>query len=466
MRMLRRGTVLVVDDEPGMCHILKRMLTDEGYTVYTAGNGVDALHLLGQDPPDAALLDIRMPGMDGLEILARIKTESPDTAVIMMTAFGTVETAVQAMKRGAYEYITKPFNNDEVLHIIGNALERKRLLDRNRYLAEQLEKRQGIEGIVGDSHPMQTLFTLIRKVAPTDSTVLILGESGTGKELVARAIHTLSERKEEKFMAINCGALPRDLIESELFGHEKGAFSGAHQRKIGLFESADGGSLFLDEIGELPMELQVKLLRALEQREIRRIGSVTDKAVDVRVIAATNRDLKSHVKTGTFREDLYYRLSIVDVHLPPLRDRNEDIPQLVDYFIRHFNQKMNRSVSGITPDALKILMNYSWPGNVRELENVIQRCMVLRETGMLESSDLPDTTHNPTPATRTTGFIAANELTFQKAREAFEHQYLEILLNNNDGNVTRSAIIAGISRRHLQELMKKYGLRANEAGEG
>lgn len=458
--------ILVVDDEPGMCHILKRMLTDEGYTVYTANNGGDALKLVAQDPPDAAMLDIRMPGMDGLEILSRIKEESPETAVIMMTAFGTVETAVQAMKRGAYEYITKPFNNDEVLHIVGNAIERKRLLDRTRYLAKQLEEQQGVEGLIGDSYPMQKLFTLVKKAAPTDSTILILGESGTGKELVARAIHNLSERKEEKFLAINCGALPRELIESELFGYEKGAFSGAHQRKIGLFESADGGTLFLDEIGDLPMELQVKLLRALEQREIRRIGSVTDKAVDVRVIAATNRDLKENVQAGAFREDLYYRLSIVDIPLPPLRDRNEDIPQLADHFISRFNQKMNRSVEGIEPEALKRLMNYSWPGNVRELENLIQRCMVLRESGVISIEDLPETLSGRAKPGQTGAFIDPNELTFQKAREAFEHQYLERLLSANGGNVTRSALMAGISRRHLQELMKKYGLRSSDQGEG
>ncbi|MGC9329034.1 MAG: sigma-54-dependent transcriptional regulator [Candidatus Hinthialibacter sp.] len=462
MRKLRRGSILVVDDEPGMRHILKRMLTDEGYTVHAAGSGDEALKLINQDPPDAAMLDIRMPGMNGLEILAQIKSLSPDTSVIMMTAFCTVETAVQAMKRGAYEYITKPFNNEEVLLIISNALERKRLLDRTRYLSEQLEERQGIEGIIGDSHPMKKLFSLIKKVAPTDSTVLILGESGAGKELVARAIHNLSERCEERFLAINCGALPHELIESELFGHEKGSFSGAHQRKIGLFESADGGSLLLDEIGDLPMELQVKLLRVLEQGEIRRLGSVTNKPVDVRVIAATNRDLKEHVQAGAFREDLYYRLSIVDVHLPPLRERTDDIPQLVEHFISRYNQKMNRSVEGVSPEALKRLMDYSWPGNVRELENTIHRCMVLRESGVIDVGDLPNLQSQPAAPVNHAPFADPSELTFQKAREAFERQYLEQLLIANEGNVTKSAIMAGISRRHLQDLMKKYSLRSSE----
>jgi DNA-binding NtrC family response regulator len=461
MRRLRRGNVLVVDDEAGMCHILKRMLTDQGYAVDTANNGNQALQCISGEEYDVAMLDIRMPGMDGLELLDKIKQESPETTVVMMTAYGTIETAVSAMKRGAYEYISKPFNNDEVLHIIGNAMERKRLLDRTKYLAQILEEREQLAGMVGKSKPMQDLYRLIEKVAPTDSTVLILGESGTGKELVARAIHEHSERKEEKFLAINCGALPRELIESELFGHEKGSFSGAHQRKIGLFEAADHGTLFLDEIGDLPMELQVKILRILEQMEVRRIGSVHTKEIDVRVIAATNHDLKENVNKGAFREDLFYRLSIMDITLPPLRDRNEDIPLLVDHFIARFNQKMNKSVEGVAANAMKILMEYHWPGNVRELENVIQRCMILRELGMIDAEDLPHTLI-PVLKSDPSALLNPDHLTFQKAREAFEHRYLEQLLKCNEGNVTKSALMAGISRRHLQDLMKKYGLRDPE----
>jgi len=403
--------------------------------------------------------------MDGLELLDRLRRETEETAVIMMTAYGTIETAVTAMKRGAYEYITKPFNNDEVLHIISNAMERKRLLERTRYLAKVLEERDRMEGLIGKSKPMQDLFLMIEKVAPTDSTVLILGESGTGKELVAKAIHQQSARKEEKFLAVNCGALPRELIESELFGHEKGSFSGAHQRKLGIIEAADGGTLLLDEIGDLPMELQVKLLRVLEQKEVRRIGSVTSKTVDVRVIAATNRDLKEDVENGTFREDLFYRLSIVDIVLPPLRDRKEDIPMLCDHFISVFNQKMNRSLEGISSDAMRCLMQYHWPGNVRELENTIQRCMVLRETGTIELNDLPKSLTASTQNVSVSLFDPT-ELTFQKARDAFEHRYLQKLLESNNGNVTKSALMAGISRRHLQDLMKKYGLRTTEESNG
>ncbi|MBD3267639.1 response regulator [bacterium] len=461
MSKLRLGKILVVDDERGMCHILKRMLTDQGYSVDTANSAEDALIQFPKDDYGLAMIDIRMPGMDGLQLLDKVKELSPDTAVIMMTAYGTVETAVTAMKKGAYEYITKPFNNDEVIHIIRNAFERIRLLDRNKYLAQQLEEKTGLQGIIGQSKPMQELFHLIEKVSPTDSTVLILGESGTGKELVAHAIHNQSTRKEEKFLAINCGALPRELIESELFGHEKGAFSGAHQRKIGLFESADEGTVFLDEIGDLPMDLQVKILRVLEQKEIRRIGSVQSKNVDVRILAATNRDLKEDVRDGSFREDLFYRLSIMDLQLPPLRERREDIKPLAEHFITTFNQKMNRSVEGISPDALKMLMNYHWPGNVRELENVIQRCMILRDEGTIQEDDLPK---NLVPDIKSTGspLFDPRQIQFVKAREAFEHEYLKELLQVNNGNVTRSALMAGISRRHLQELMKKFNLRTAE----
>lgn len=465
MRMLRRGTVLIVDDEKGMRHILKRLLTDEGYQVETAESGEDALGLLERIPFDAAMVDVRMPGMDGLEVLDRIRERDPDVSVVMMTAFGAIETAVSAMKRGAYEYITKPFNNDEVLHIIHNAAERKRLLDRNRYLSSILDDRQQMGGLIGQSRPMRALYSLIEKVAPTDSTVLILGESGAGKELVARALHQYSERKDGNFVAINCGALPRELIESELFGHEKGAFSGAHQSKVGLFESADRGTLFLDEIGDLPIELQVKILRVLEQKEVRRIGSVTSKSVDVRVIAATNKDLKRDAQNGNFREDLFYRLSIFDIQMPPLREREGDTPLLVEHFVARFNQKMNRSVEGVAPDAMRILLQYNWPGNVRELENVIQRCMILRESGLIEATDLPESlskVDRVANASAPSALLDPNQLSFAKAREAFERCYLDKLMEINDGNVTKSAIMAGVSRRHMQDLVKKHNLRASD----
>ncbi len=452
---------MVVDDEKGMCHILNRMLTDEGYDVQTAVCGEDALKILEKNTFDAAMVDIRMPGMSGLDLLEHIHRDSPDTSVVMMTAFGTIETAVNAMKRGAYEYITKPFNNDEVIHILNNALERKQLIDRNRYLTETLEERHQLSGIIGQSDAMQSCFRMVEKVAPTGSTVLILGESGTGKELFARAIHQHSNRKDEKFMAVNCGALPRDLIESELFGHEKGAFSGAHKRKIGLMESAHKGTIFLDEIGDLPLELQVKLLRVLESHEVRRVGSVEPITIDARVVAATNRDLQDDVQSGTFREDLFFRLSIVDISIPPLRERKDDIPVLIDYFIEKFNDKMNRSVTGISEEVMRAFMQHHWPGNVRELENVVQRCMVLRESGVVQLEDLPSSI-KASQETEAPLDIDPQAISLQEAREAFEKKYLKKLLEMNDGNVTQSAQLAGISRRHLQELMKKYGLRPKD----
>lgn len=461
MSTTQRGKIIVVDDEKGMCHILNRMLSDQGYEVKTANSGEEALVILDNETFDAAMLDIRMPGMSGLDLLERIHRDSPDTSVVMMTAFGTIETAVNAMKKGAYEYITKPFNNDEVIHIINNALERKRLIDENRYLLETLDERHQLSGIIGQSSAMKACFRMVEKVAPTDSTVLLLGESGTGKELFARAIHQHSNRREEKFMAVNCGALPRDLIESELFGHEKGSFSGAHKRKIGLMESAHKGTVFLDEIGDLPIELQVKLLRVLESHEVRRVGSVEPIIIDVRVVAATNRDLQEDVQNGTFREDLFFRLSIVDLRIPPLRERKDDMPILINHFINRFNQKMSRSVTGISEEVMRAFMQHHWPGNVRELENVVQRCMVLRDAGEIQMEDLPSTIKAAQEGCVELD-VDLKELTFQEAKEVFEKRYLKQLLELNEGNVTQSAQVADISRRHLQELMKKYDLRTKE----
>ncbi|HOE10691.1 MAG TPA: sigma-54 dependent transcriptional regulator [bacterium] len=454
------GSVLVVDDEAGMRHILNKLLSGKGYSVFTAESAHEALELARKDHPDIAFLDIRIPDMNGLELLTALKSQDPDLVVIMMTAFGTVETAVQAIKSGAYEYITKPFENDKILVMAANAVERRRLIDRTRRLTEEVQDRRAFEGLIGRSKSMQELYALIKRVAATESTVLIMGESGTGKEVVARAIHAQSPRADKRFVPVNCGALPRDLIESELFGHEKGAFSGAHQRRIGLVEAADRGTLFLDEIADLPADLQVKILRVIEQKEIRRVGSVTDIKVDVRLLSATNRDLEADVKSGRFREDLYYRLSIVPIRIPPLRERTEDIPLLAQHFIEQFNKKMNRSVCGTTPAAMRLLREYPWPGNVRELENTIERALVLRDQGEICEEDLPiQLRRQPPEAVNDTYLLDQSELTFQQAREAFERSYLESLLKANDNNVTRSAMLAGLSRRRLQELIKKYGLK-------
>lgn len=450
--------ILVVDDEPGMCHILKRLLKREGYDVETASSGPEALQLQDKHEFDAAIVDLRMPEMSGLELLTSLRERDTDVEVVIMTAFATVETAVQAMSLGARSYVRKPFNNDEVLLTLRNALEHRRLINRNRYLSEEIERRYGLEGMVGSSKVMQTLYRLIERVAVTDSTILILGASGTGKELVARAIHQTSPRREERFVPVNCGALPRELIESELFGHEKGAFSGAHAKKIGLFEAAHGGTLLLDEIGDLPLDLQVKVLRVLEEKEVRRIGSTFPRKVDVRILSATNSDLETMVGDGTFREDLYYRLSILPIQLPTLRERREDIPELARLFIQNGNQRLNRAVSGLTTDALRKLTDYDWPGNVRELENAIERCMVLCDGTEISAADLPTLGRREQQAQPDT-FMNPRVFGFSQARDAFERDYLRSLLKANDQNVTKSAAMAGLSRRYLQELMKKHELR-------
>ena len=450
--------VLVVDDEPGMCHILNRLLTREGYEVETTSSGAEALQMEDKQEFDAAMLDLRMPGMSGLELLTALRQRDADIEVVIMTAFATVETAVEAMSLGARSYIRKPFNNDEVLLTLRNALEHRRLINRNRYLSEEIERRYGLGGMVGSSKVMQDLYRFIERVAQTDSTILILGESGTGKELVARAIHQTSPRREDRFVPVNCGALPRDLIESELFGHEKGAFSGAHVKKIGLIEAAGAGTLFLDEIGDLPLELQVKVLRVLETKEVRRIGSTVSRKIDVRILAATNSDLHEMVREGAFREDLYYRLSILPIQLPPLRNRREDIQELTEHFIQDGNQRFNRVVDCLTPEALRALSEYDWPGNVRELENTIERCMVLCDGTEISASDLPPLGRSIREIPSHT-FVNPRIFGFSQAREAFERTYLKALLEVNDGNVTRSAAMADLSRRYLQELMKKYELR-------
>ena len=453
----RNARVLVVDDEPGMCHILNRLLTREGYAIQTAGTGAEALPLQEEHRFDCALVDLRMPGMDGLELLQRLRETDTDIEVVVMTAFATVETAVEAMSLGARSYIRKPFNNDEVLLVVRNALEHRSLIDQNRYLVREIEKRYGLEGLIGSSRAMQDLYHLIERVAPTDSTVLILGESGTGKELAARAIHLSSPRGKAKFLPVNCGALPRELIESELFGHEKGAFSGANTRKVGLFEAAHGGSILLDEIGDLPLELQVKVLRVLEAKEVRPVGATTAKRVDVRILCATNANLERKVKEGTFREDLFYRLSILPIQLPPLREHREDIAELVEHFIQEGNQRLSRSITGIAKDALRQLMESEWPGNIRELQNTIERCMILCDGSEITLQDLPSPGKRTNPVSN--GGLVDPEIPFAQARENFERLYLKALLEANDENVTQSANVAGLSRRYLQELIKKHSLR-------
>jgi two-component system, NtrC family, response regulator PilR len=379
--------ILVVDDEESMREVIGIMLRREGYQVDLASDGAQAdQQLLNQDY-DLIISDIKMPRMGGMELLGRVKERTPETLMIMVTAFSSTDEAVEAMKQGAYDYITKPFRNEEIRLVVQNALERKILRQENRELKRELGERYSFAGLIGKSKPMQKVYELIEKVAASNVNVLITGESGTGKELVARAIHYQGKRSGRPFVTVNCGAIPENLLESELFGHEKGSFTGATQQKRGLFEVADGGTLFLDEIGELPQAMQVKLLRVLQEREIRRVGGTRDLPVDVRLVAATNKNLAREVAAGRFREDLFYRLNVIPLELPALRERRQDIPLLIEYF---YGKQTGQGKVAISEGAMRRLLDYAWPGNIRELENVIERCVVLGHGRELSEESLPD----------------------------------------------------------------------------
>ena len=381
--------VLVVDDERSMRELLAIMLKQAGHEVTLAEGGEQAVEVLKGEPFDLVITDLRMRKVDGIAVLRAAKEHSPRTVVLVVTAFASTETAVEAMKLGAYDYVTKPFKLDEIKLTIANALERKRLQDENRELRTQLRRERGFESFVGKSRQMVELLEVIRKTADGLSTVMVTGESGTGKELVAQAIHQESPRAAGPFVSVNCGAIPETLMESELFGHVKGAFTGAVANTVGLFSAADGGTLFLDEVTEMPQSVQVKLLRAIQEREIRRVGDTRDIKVDVRLIAASNRDVAKAVADGILREDLFYRLNVIPINLPPLRERREDIPLLAAHFVRKISSELGKSVKGISPEALAILESYRWPGNIRELENVIERALVLGSGDILEADALP-----------------------------------------------------------------------------
>ena len=387
-------TILVIDDERSMREFLSIMLEREGYSVVTKDNGNDALEFISKNKYDLIITDIKMPKMSGIDILRESMALHPNTPVIMITAFASTEVAVEAMKLGAYDYITKPFNVDEIKIIIKNAIEKKSLFDENISLKEELKGRYQFSNIVGKSDKIHKVFDLIMKVANSKSTVLITGESGTGKELVARAIHHKSDRKDKPFVSISCGAIPETLLESELFGHQKGAFTGADSDKKGLFEVADGGTFFLDEVSEAPPSIQAKLLRVLQEKEFKRVGSVKDIKVDVRVIAATNKNLHQLIIDGKFREDLYYRLNVIPIELPSLRERKEDIPLLVSHFINKYNSINKKGIKGIHPETMEKLERYRWRGNVRELENVIERAVTLEIADNIYPESLPDEIRN------------------------------------------------------------------------
>ncbi|MBW7908124.1 MAG: sigma-54-dependent Fis family transcriptional regulator [Kiritimatiellae bacterium] len=452
---MKKPLVLIVDDEKNSREGLARAL-QRSYEVRLAENGPRALEFLANEPVDVMLSDVRMPGMDGLTLLQRAIARSPAPVCIMLTAYGSIELAVEAMRRGAYDFMTKPINLDRLELVLKRALESRALVEENRALREQLDARFGLENIVGQSPALQEVFDTIRQVAQSRATVLIQGESGTGKELVAQALHRLSPRSKGPFIAVHCAALSETLLESELFGHERGAFTGATERRRGRFELADGGTLFLDEIGEIDSSLQVKILRVLEERRFERVGGQETIDVDVRLVAATNRDLKKKVEEGTFREDLFYRLDVVAIRLPPLRERVGDLPLLVDHFISVFAEENGKKIVGITPEAMQALGGYEWPGNVRELRNMVERMVVLARGEKLTLRDVPLHVRGELDA----GPARGGALSL----EANEKQMIVRALKASGGNVTKAAAELGISRRTLHRKLNEYGLRDSADG--
>jgi len=448
--------ILVVDDEQSMREMLAIMLKKEGFEVVTAGSRASAAGVLGQAPVDLVITDVRLPDGDGIEILRHVKAASPETVVIVMTAYGSAESAVAALKLGAQDYILKPFDVDELKIVVRNALEGADLRAENLLLKRELGKQHGLEHVIGVSPAMTALFEMIRSIAPTTSTVLITGESGTGKELAARAIHSLSPRCSAPFVSVNCGALPDNLLESELFGHMKGAFTDAHQNRKGLFEAAHRGTLFLDEVGETSPSMQVKLLRALQERKIRRVGGTDEVDVDVRVISATNVPLEKLVAEKRFREDLFYRLQVIPIRTPPLRERSEDIELLAEHFRKRFAREMGKSVSRIAEETMGVLRRHDWPGNVRELENVIERAVALESTDAVLPQRLPDrlgmTSRLAAPVALAEGFNLDEHL------RSIEAQYLHRALDDSGGDRGAAARRLGVTPRSLRYLIQKHGL--------
>jgi two-component system response regulator PilR (NtrC family) len=450
-----RGRILIVEDEKSMREVLKILLEGERYEVVSASDGLEGLSYLTSDIFDLIITDIKMPKIDGFELLKKAKEISPDTIVIMITAFGTTEAAIEAMKSGAYDYINKPFKIDEIRLIVEKALEKKRLSEEVSLLRKKVKTTYRLENIIGQSAQMQELFRLIPKVAQSTSNVLIVGESGSGKELVAAALHNLSNRKDKNLVAVNCAAFPEGLLESELFGHMRGSFTGALHNKQGLFEIADSGSLFLDEIGEMPINLQAKLLRVLENGSFRRVGGTTDIKVDVRVISATNKDVKEEIASGRFREDLFYRLNVVPVQIPPLRERKEDIPLLVEHFLR----KISNQPRKVSPEAMRIFMGYPWKGNVRELENVIERIALLTEKEEITPADLPNEVLGYTGDTKEIPQLTETGIDIDAIIGDIEKRYLLKALEKSGGVKKEAAKLLNLSFRSFRHRLSKYKIK-------
>ena len=449
--------VLVVDDEENIRLVLRTLLKRHGYEVEVASNGEEALKQVDSFGPDFVLTDVRMPKMGGLDLLSTLRAKQSDATVIVMSAYGNVEAALEAIKAGAYDYVQKPFKNDEVVLALRKAEEREALRRENRALREEIRKDFRFEDLLAKSARMQEIFRTVAKVADYKTTVLISGESGVGKELVARAVHGRSLRAERgRFVAVNCGAIPENLLESELFGHKRGAFTDASADRRGLFEEADGGTLFLDEVGELTMPLQVKLLRVLQEDTIRRLGDNKDIKIDTRIVAATHRDLVAETKAGRFREDLYYRLNVLPIVVPPLRERREDIPLLIDHFLSRNNARLGTGIRGIDAEARRLLLDYAWPGNVRELENTIERAMVLADGETVGANDLPERIRESRDPIKMQ--LASGELSIKKTSRIIEEVLIRRALQKTKGNRTRAALVLEISHRALLYKIKEYGV--------
>ena len=460
---MTRARILVVDDKENMLKLFAKVL-GEDCELTTAAEGSRALALIETEEFDIVVTDLKMPGADGLEVLRAVKRRQPDTEVILMTAYATVADAVEAMKQGAYDYLQKPFDPDAAALTVSRALERKRLREQAANLRKELQAQHSFHSLLGKSRTMQDVYRLLEQAASMDITVLITGETGTGKELAARAIHYQSARKDRRFVPVNCGALPSELVESELFGHAKGAFTGATGAKQGLFEEAAGGTIFLDEVGELPLAVQVKLNRALQEREIRRVGDNTPTKIDVRIIAATHRDLKAEFQAGRFREDLFYRLHVFPVRMPALRERREDIPLLAAHFLEKHARNIRRKLKGFTTEALRTLTGYDWPGNVRELENAVERAVAVAGAQDVDVRDLPaelrDTRDGSLPIDTLVKMPYREALA--TARDRFSRDYLVALMREFEGNVTRAAERAGVERESLHRLLKRYDVRSDD----
>ncbi len=458
--------ILIIDDEEVLQDVLTALVEKQGHTAFSARTGEQGLELLKHEEIDLVLLDLMLPGMSGQEVLRQIHLQDPEQVVVIITAYSSIEGAIEAMREGAFHYIPKPFKNEEVLLTLHKGLEQRRLARENKALKAELRGRFGFENIIGKSQPMQQVFELIRLASPSKSNILVLGESGTGKELVAKAIHHHSRRADGPFVTVNSGSMPPDLLESNLFGHVKGSFTGAMSNKKGLFEVADGGSIFFDEIGNVPVETQAKLLRVIQEKEFMRLGGVETLTADVRIIAATNADLEEAVVEGTFREDLYYRLNVITIQLPPLRRRSEDIPMLVQHFLSQYTEENEKPLREITPGAMELLLDYHWPGNVRELENAIERAVVLSTGEVLDVELLPMSIRQPSNTNLPSATLPAGGLSFKEAISNYERQLIIKALQSSGGVQKRAAELLQVKPTTLHEMMKRLSISAESVAGG